>query len=75
MSKSIIFIYGVLAYTVALIAQIWFILYIGEWEFMPSTINTYHPVPLMSALIINLGLVFFFLCNTRSWLAPSLKNI
>jgi protein-S-isoprenylcysteine O-methyltransferase Ste14 len=60
MSKSIIFIYGVLAYTVALIAQIWFILYIGEWEFMPTTIKSYHPVPLMSALIINLGLVFLF---------------
>jgi len=60
MSKSIIFIYGIFAYTLALIAQIWFILYIGEWEFMPITINSYHPVPFMSALIINLGLVLLF---------------
>ncbi len=60
MSRSIIFIYGIFAYTLALIAQIWFILYIGEWEFMPTTINTQYPVPLMSALLINLSLVLLF---------------
>lgn len=60
MSRSIIFIYGIFAYTLALIAQMWFILYIGEWEFMPSTINTQYPVPLMSALLINLALVLLF---------------
>lgn len=60
MSKSIIFIYGIFAYSVALIAQVWFILYLGEWEFMPVTINTYHSVPLISALSINLALVMLF---------------
>lgn len=60
MSRSIIFIYGIFAYTLALIAQMWFILYIGEWKFMPSTINTQYPVPLMSALLINLALVLLF---------------
>jgi protein-S-isoprenylcysteine O-methyltransferase Ste14 len=60
MSKSIIFIYGIFSYSVALIAQVWFILFIGEWEFMPATINTQHPVPLMTALIINLALVILF---------------
>lgn len=60
MSRSIIFIYGILAYTLALIAQIWFIFYIGEWEFIPRTINTQYPVPLMSALLINFGLVLLF---------------
>lgn len=60
MSRSIIFIYGIFAYTLSLIAQMWFILYIGEWKFMPSTINTQYPVPLMSALLINLALVLLF---------------
>jgi protein-S-isoprenylcysteine O-methyltransferase Ste14 len=60
MSKTIIFIYGVLAYAVALIAQIWFILYIGEWEFMPTSISAQRPVPLSSALMINLALVLIF---------------
>ena len=60
MSRSIIFIYGIFSYIVALIAQVWFIFYIGEWEFMATTINSYHPVPLTTALIINLGLVTIF---------------
>jgi protein-S-isoprenylcysteine O-methyltransferase Ste14 len=60
MSKSMIFIYGIFAYTLALIVQVWFIFYIGEWGFMPTTINSYHPVPLMTALTINLGLVLLF---------------
>lgn len=60
MSKTIIFIYGIGSYLVALIAQIWFILYLGEWEFMPITINTYHYVPLSTALSINLALVMVF---------------
>lgn len=60
MSRSIIFIYGIFAYALALIAQIWFILYIGEWKFMPNTINSYHPVPLATALSINLALVLLF---------------
>ncbi|MFH0710195.1 MAG: hypothetical protein V2A75_08315 [Pseudomonadota bacterium] len=60
MSRSIIFIYGIFAYTLALIAQMWFIFYIGEWKFMPTTINSYHPVPLVTALSINLALVLLF---------------
>lgn len=60
MSKSIIFIYGIFSYIVALIAQIWFILYIGEWSFMPTTINAQHSVPLTTALTINLSLVTLF---------------
>lgn len=60
MSKSIIFIYGIFAYTVALIAQVWFIFYIGEWEFMETTISTQYPVPFISAFSINLALVLIF---------------
>lgn len=60
MSKAIIFMYGLFSYTVALIAQVWFILYIGEWTFMPITVNTYYPVPLIDALSINFALIVLF---------------
>lgn len=60
MSKAIIFMYGLFSYTVALIAQVWFILYIGEWTFMPITVNTYYPVPLIDALSINVALIVLF---------------
>ena len=60
MNKFIIFIYGILAYSIALIAQVWFILYIGEWEFMETTISTQNPLPFISAFSINLILVSIF---------------
>lgn len=60
MSKAIIFMYGLFSYTVALITQVWFILYIGEWTFMPITVNTYYPVPLIDALSINFALIVLF---------------
>ncbi|MDO9207036.1 MAG: hypothetical protein Q7T91_02180 [Sulfuricurvum sp.] len=60
MNKSIIFIYGIFSYIVALVAQVWFIFYIGEWKFMPTTINSIHPVSLISALMINFVLVMIF---------------
>lgn len=60
MNKFIIFIYGIVAYSIALIAQVWFILYIGEWEFMETAINTQYPVAFISAFSINLILVSIF---------------
>ncbi|MDD4856135.1 MAG: hypothetical protein PHQ22_08475 [Sulfuricurvum sp.] len=60
MNKSIIFIYGIFSYIIGLVAQVWFIFYLGEWEFMSTTINSQHPVPLSTALIINLALVLIF---------------
>ena len=60
MNKLIIFIYGILTYSVALIAQVWFIFYIGEWEFMERTISTQYPVPFITAFSINLVLVLIF---------------
>ncbi|MCK9372184.1 MAG: hypothetical protein M0P91_03245 [Sulfuricurvum sp.] len=74
MSKIIIFIYGIGSYLVALIAQIWFILYLGEWEFMPITINTYHRVPLSTAFSINLALVMVFALQHSLMARPSFKK-
>jgi len=60
MRQYLIFIYGLFSYTLALSVQVWFIFYIGEWTFMPTTINSHSPVPLSSALFINLTLVILF---------------
>lgn len=74
MSKTIIFLYGIASYLVALIAQLWFILYLGEWEFMPTTINTYADVPLPAALGINLVLVIVFALQHSLMARPSFKK-
>jgi len=60
LQKWIIFIYGVLSYLFALGAQIWFILYLGEWEFMPHTIYDPQQVSTITALIIDVLLVGLF---------------
>lgn len=74
MRKSIIFIYGIVSYLIALVAQIWFILYLGEWEFMPATVNGHHPVSLISALSINFALVLLFGLQHSVMARPSFKR-
>jgi len=60
MSKILVFIYGIVAYVVALIGQVWFILYLGEWEFMAETINSPQTLSLGLALLVNIALVLLF---------------
>ena len=60
MSKISVFIYGVFAYIIGLVGQIWFILYLGEWEFMPERISDAQSSPLMLALFVNFILVVIF---------------
>ncbi len=55
-----IFIYGIFAYLFALGIQIWFILYLGEWEFMPSTIYSPQNLPTWQALTVDIILVVLF---------------
>ncbi|MFY9142709.1 methyltransferase family protein [Sulfuricurvum sp.] len=74
MRKSIIFIYGIVSYLIALVAQIWFILYLGEWEFMPVTVNGHQTVSLISALSINFALVLLFGLQHSIMARPSFKR-
>ena len=54
MSKILVFIYGIVAYVVALIGQVWFILYLGEWEFMAETINSSQILSLSLSILNSL---------------------
>jgi len=60
MQKKTLFMYGILTYIIALIGQLWFILYLGEWEFMPRTINSLQTVSTGYALLIDILLVILF---------------
>jgi len=55
-----IFLYGIFSYMVGLAGQIWFILYLGEWEFMERTVYSAQTLPVWAAVIINTGLVLLF---------------
>ena len=60
MKKTAILVYGIFAYILALIGQIWFILYLGDWAFMSETIYAPQQFSLTLATTINLALVLFF---------------
>ena len=55
-----IFLYGIFSYMVGLAGQLWFILYLGEWEFMERTVYSAQTLPVWAAVIINTGLVLLF---------------
>jgi protein-S-isoprenylcysteine O-methyltransferase Ste14 len=60
MSKIMVFTYGIFSYIIALIGQVWFILYLGEWEFMDRTINTVQTASTGYAIFINIILALLF---------------
>lgn len=71
MNKWIIFSYGIIAYIIALIGQIWLILYIGEWDFLSQSINASQETSSIIALAIDSGLILLFGLQhsimARSW--------
>jgi len=60
MNKQLILLYGVFTYIIALIGQVWFILYLGEWAFMPEHISDAQSSSLLVALLVNVILVLIF---------------
>ncbi len=60
MQRITIFIYGVLAYIVGLVGQIWLIVYISNWELLQIDINSPQNIPLFKAINIDILLVLLF---------------
>jgi protein-S-isoprenylcysteine O-methyltransferase Ste14 len=58
--KTLILLYGIFAYLVALYGQIWFIFYIGDWDFMQHTINDPQRMPTLAAIAVDAALVLLF---------------
>lgn len=60
MGRYLILVYGIFSYFVGLGGLVFFILFIGGWEFMPVHIDSGTPGPLGLAVLINVGLVLLF---------------
>jgi len=60
LQRWLIFSYGVLAYIIGLTGQIWFILYISDWDILERSIHSPQSVSTWEALAINLFLVLLF---------------
>ena len=57
MSRSLILIYGILSYAVGMGGLVFFILFVGGWEFLPFHIDSGEPGPLAVALSVNMALM------------------
>ncbi|HIG44659.1 MAG TPA: hypothetical protein EYQ14_29600 [Gammaproteobacteria bacterium] len=75
MMNILVFIYGILSYTIGLGGLVLFILYVGSWDFLPMHINSGTPGPLVSAVIINLGLMLLFGVQHSVMARPGFKEM
>ena len=55
--KTLVLLYGVLAYAIGMAGLFYFILFVGGWEFMPVHIESRSPGPVGYALLVNFGLM------------------
>jgi len=74
MSRLLIFIYGLLSYAVGLGGLVWFILFVGGWDFIPKHIESGVPGELSTAISINLALIILFGFQHSVMARPAFKR-
>lgn len=73
MSRFLIFIYGLITYLIGMMGLVWFILFVGEWDFLPHLIDSDSSGTLASAILINLGLIALFGLQHTVMARPAFK--
>jgi len=58
--KTVVVIFGIFAYLVALVGQVGFILYLIPWDALPRTVYDVQHVPTISAVAIDIALATLF---------------
>ncbi|MBT4161276.1 MAG: isoprenylcysteine carboxylmethyltransferase family protein [Gammaproteobacteria bacterium] len=56
----LVLLFGIISYVIGIGGLTYFILYIGAWEFLPIHINSGEAGSVVSAVVINLGLMVLF---------------
>ena len=74
MSRSLILIYGILSYAVGMGGLVFFILFVGGWDFLPFYIDSGEPGPLAVALLVNLGLMILLGLQHSVMACPGFKD-
>lgn len=74
MSRSLILIYGILSYAVGMGGLVFFILWVGSWEFLPFHIDSGEPGPLADALLVNTGLILLLGLQHSVMARPGFKE-
>lgn len=60
MKRTLVFLYGTIAYLLGLASLTYWVGFMTNFDFMPKTVNTGEPTPLVTALLINFGLMLVF---------------
>lgn len=74
MSRYLIFAYGLVSYVIGMTGLVWFILFIGGWDFLPRHIDSDYPGSMASAMLINLGLIALFGLQHTVMARPAFKT-
>ncbi|MBP87863.1 MAG: hypothetical protein CMJ64_14260 [Planctomycetaceae bacterium] len=74
MGRFLIFVYGVVSYAIGLGGLVFFMLFIGGWDFLPFHIDSGTPGPTGTALLINVGLIVAFGLQHTPMARPAFKK-
>ena len=75
MKRIFVLLYGILAYAIGLGGLVYFILFIGGWDFLPLHVDSSMPGNVASALLINVGLIALFGVQHSVMARPAFKAI
>jgi len=74
----VVFLYSIFAYIVGLIGQIWFILYLGDWEFITNIHRHQNSLTIYAILVDTLLVLVFALQHSvmaRNWFKSKINKI
>ena len=74
MNRLLILIYGVVSYAVGMGGLVFFILFVGGWDFLPFHIDSGEPGPLVFALFVNTGLMLLLALQHTVMARPGFKK-
>jgi hypothetical protein len=60
MKRTLVFIYGTISYLIGLSALMYWFGFMGNFTFLPKTIDSGLPGPMAESLFINIGLIALF---------------
>ncbi|MCA9269826.1 MAG: hypothetical protein KDA41_15200, partial [Planctomycetales bacterium] len=74
MRRLLILLYGLLCYAVGMGGLVYFILFVGGWDFLPLHIDSRSPGDAPTALLINAGLMLLLTLQHSAMARPRFKQ-